>query len=75
MIDATEKDVKECLALCFAKYAPEYDKGRHIYEMLGWGLNYGNRTPEQIMIGALSIAEGKYVDPDELLPVLTKEKK
>lgn len=72
----TDRDIRECLANCFAKYCPECDRGRAIQEMLGWSwANFRvTRTPEQIMIGLLAIAEGKYVDPTKLLPVLVKEK-
>jgi len=73
--DISEADVKEALANCFADYAPEYNRGRWIQEMLGWDwLNpLIPRRPEQVMIGALAITKGKYVDPSELLPVLKKE--
>jgi hypothetical protein len=78
-IDASTGDVKECLANCFAKYCPESDRGRAIQEMIGWSW-YSlypsiKRTPEQIMIGTLSIADGKYVDPTKLQPVRIKKGK
>ena len=71
----TEDDVREALANCFAKYGLEHERGRAIQEMLGWGWcnPIFNRTPEQVMIGQLAIAKGKYVDPSELLPRLKKE--
>ena len=73
----SDSNIREALANCFAKYAPEYDRGRWIQEMLGWDLfnPLKPRTPEEVMLGALSITEGKYVDPTQLLPVLVKEDK
>lgn len=73
-----EGEIKRCLVDCFAKYCPDYERGEAIQEMLGW--KWGNngvvkdRKPEEVMIGKLSIAEGKYVDPTKLLPILVKEK-
>jgi hypothetical protein len=72
----SESDVKECLCNCYAEYAPMYNRGRALQEMLGWGwvMPMGGRTPEQIMLSQLCTIEGKYVDPDKLLPVLVKDK-
>ena len=74
--EAIERDVREILANTFGEYCPRYLKGRAIQEMLGWGwLCHTNpRKPEEVMIGALAVADGKYVDPTQLLPVLVKEK-
>lgn len=69
----TDNEMKECLAICFAKYCPNYELGRAISEMLGWRWLISTRKPEEIMIGLLSIVEGKYVDPTQLLPVLVKD--
>lgn len=70
--DASLQDVKQILCSCFAKYCPEYARAEAIQDMLGWSWlgNYANRTPAEIMLGKLSICKGKYVDTDELLPVL-----
>jgi len=72
----SDSDVRECLCNCYSQYAPMFDRGRDLQAMLKWGWYFQmcNRTPEEIMIGSLSIAEGKYVDPTQLLPVLVKEK-
>jgi hypothetical protein len=69
-------DVKECLCSCWAKYCPEHMRVQSTEEMLGWSWRNSlmSRTPEQVMIGALSITKGNYVDTDELLPVLVKSK-
>ena len=73
----SEISIKECLADCWTKYCPEFEKGKALQEMLGWTWHHyhpsWNRTPERIMIGTLANAEGKYVDPSKLLPVLVKE--
>lgn len=71
----SERMVKECLANCWAKYCPDFERGRALQDMLGWGwLSPEFRlTPEQIMMGTMGCCEGKYVDPTQLLPVLVKE--
>jgi len=35
----TARDIREVLTNCFAKYAPECNKGIWIQEMLGWGVD------------------------------------
>ena len=68
--------VRECLVSCFNDYAPCYNKDRALLEMLKWGWTgqISSRTPEEVMLGSLSIAEGKYVDPTKLMPVLIKDR-
>lgn len=71
--EASLNDVKSILCTCFGKYCPEHDRGEAIAEMLGWSWRsafFEGRTPEQVMVGKLAIADGLYVDTDELLPVL-----
>ena len=72
----SDNDIRRLLCGCWNEYAPWFNKDEQLQEMLGWSWynNFRQRTPEEIMIGSLSIAEGKYVDPTELLPVLVKEK-
>jgi len=73
-MEANESDVKEILTNTFADYCPAHLRGRAVQEMLGWAWCFGKKTPEGVMVSVLGQCEGKYVDTDELLPVLVKER-
>jgi len=68
------RDAKEVLCSAFAEYGRDnyYDMFEAVYEITGWkweSFPPVKRTPEQVMIGKLSIIDGEYVDTSEKLNV------
>jgi len=74
-IEASINDVKAMLCSCFANYCPKSMMPDAIQEMLGWSWksDFMKNTPEAIMLGSLCLVKGHYVDPTQILPVLTRE--
>ena len=72
----SDHDIYEALAGCFAEYCPPYEMREAIQKLAGWHWwkPQNELKPEEVMLGKLSIAKGKYVDPTQLLPVLVKER-
>jgi hypothetical protein len=76
----TERDAWECLCFAFGEYAGRFEICEALYETIGgkWdGFNLGKRKPEEVLIGKLSVCDGKCVDPTKkmnysLEPVLQK---
>lgn len=68
-------DAKEMLCRTYAEYGSKnsFDLFEAIYEIAGWKWEnwskIGNRAPEQVMIGKLSIIDGEYVDPSQKLNI------
>ena len=66
--DIPDHDVMQMLVDAFVMYACDntYNSSEAIMEMLGlkWSKAFArfNRTPEQVMIGSLSIIDGGFVD-------------
>lgn len=72
----SQLDVKDILCQTFSEYCPSTERARAINEMLGWSYHHElniKRTPEQIMIGLISICDGKYCDPTQCLPEFTTD--
>jgi hypothetical protein len=67
----SDRDVMELLSRTFSVYCTEHDRSEGLFEMLGWkwkGFSENlQRTPEQVMIGKLSIVKGEYVNKAEMM--------
>lgn len=62
----SEHDIWQILTATFEEFVPLYARQEALFEMLGkkWAgfAEYLNRTPEQIMVGNLTICKGECAD-------------
>lgn len=71
--DPSDNDVKHLLVSAYIDYGckKEHIQKEALLDIIGWkwpGYPFLTRTPEQVMIGQLAIAEGKFVNLSKKFP-------